>query len=167
MSGGLAATTWAVLLIAGTSSVRAADSLLNWDGHEPVRIYHAYSASDGKSYIEQIDMPLQLGGYGSRQLFNFENVLSVHVGTSQPHELSDWHYANNRHLIIPLQGNLRFDTGDGKEYLLRPGEAVLAEDWTGKGHRSGCDSRNKVACVAVDVTIGPINKVLPLRDPPR
>ncbi len=66
---------------------------------------------------------------------------------------------------MSLQGNIRFDIGDGKDHLVRPGEAILAEDWTGKGHRSGCDIRNKVDCVSVGAVIGPINKVYPLQDP--
>ena len=153
------------LFPAHAAAPQEADSLLAWDGQRPVKVYHVYSGADGTSHVEVIDMQLILGRDGGKRILS-QAVTSAHLGTSSPKELSDWHYAVNQHFILSLVGNLRFDTGDGKEYLLKPGQAVLAEDWTGKGHRSGCDPRNKVNCVAIDLELGPIAKTYPLRTPP-
>ncbi len=115
--------------------------------------------------MEVIDLQLIVGRDGGARILS-QAAQSVHLGTSTPKELSGWHYANDQHFIMSLVGFLRFDTGDGKDYLLKPGQAVIAEDWTGKGHRSGCDPRNKGNCVAIDLVLGPIVKTYPLRTPP-
>lgn len=164
----LLAIAFCALILAGVSS-RAesptASSLFSWDGVTPTKVYHLYSGSDGLSHLETIDLPLMLGRDGNPRFFA-QNVSAAYIGSSPPKELGPWHYAINQHLIISIQGNLQFDLGDGKEYLLRPGEAVLAEDWTGKGHRSGCDVRNKGRCVSIDIEVGPIARTYPLRTPP-
>jgi hypothetical protein len=147
----------------------AADSLFNWTNLDGVKIYHAYSASDGHTYIEEISIPAAKrmvgGGQASEYLHVKPQDIVIARGTAGP--LASWHYAgDSRHLIIPLQEELVFDTGDGTLHHLKPGEAILAEDWTGKGHRSGCYSQTKPTCVVIDILLDPNPKAMPLRPPP-
>jgi hypothetical protein len=80
----------------------------------------------------------------------------------------EWHGAVDfRHLIIPMQGSLFFDLGDGRTLTLKPGEAILAEDWTGRGHRSGCaPSKVQLTCVGIDMLLDANPHAIPLRSPP-
>jgi quercetin dioxygenase-like cupin family protein len=45
-----------------------------------------------------------------------------------------WHDAPIRQLVITLSGTLDFQTREGKHFLIRPGDVLLAEDTTGSGH---------------------------------
>jgi hypothetical protein len=45
-----------------------------------------------------------------------------------------WHDAPIRQLVITLSGTLDFQTREGKHFLIRPGDVLLAEDTIGSGH---------------------------------
>ena len=47
----------------------------------------------------------------------------------------DWHTAPHLQYVITLSGTLEFITRDGEEFILRPGDVLLAADTTGSGHR--------------------------------
>jgi quercetin dioxygenase-like cupin family protein len=146
----------------------ALDSLLDWENLEFFRIRHGDSASDGRSYIESISVPAQQRKSGNLGQVYFDlKTQAALIARSVSGSMFDWHYASNsRHLIIPLQGDLVFDTGDGKTTHLKAGEAIYAEDWTGKGHRSGCVATNAKTCLVIDVLIDPNPSAIPLRAPP-
>jgi hypothetical protein len=155
--------------LAVSGAAMAADSLFNWDDLHNLKIYHGYSASDGKSYIEEVNIPAteKVIGTSAAQLYFDLKPQIMRIGRSKVGELMTWHYAgDSRHLIIPMQGDIVFDLGDGKLVHIHPGEAILAEDWTGKGHRSGCWSDTKPTCVAIDVLVDANPKDMPLRAPP-
>jgi hypothetical protein len=143
-----------------------ADSLLGTFG-EIVKMYHLYSASDGRSYIEVMDVPPMKTPIGLVSYFD-RQVRRVVIGYWKDGEFTDYHYAVNQNLLIYLQGTQIITTGDGKEYRLEPGMAVLAEDWTGKGHTNRCvaPDRQKV-CLLLQITIGDIDRAMPLRAPPQ
>jgi hypothetical protein len=142
-----------------------ADSLLGQFG-EILKVYHLYSASDGRSYIEVMDVPPQRTPIGLVQYFD-RQVRRVVIGYWKDGEFNDWHYAVNQNLLIYLQGTQVLTTGDGKEYRLEPGMVVLAEDWTGRGHTNRCHAPDKQrVCLLLQITIGDVDRSLPLRAPP-
>jgi quercetin dioxygenase-like cupin family protein len=152
------------------TSVQGADSMLTWNAEGLYHLYHAYSASDGRTYVEEIAVPQTKSSSAfskAATIFDLMQPQSVRIAHSADGEMIDWHYATDyRHLIIPLQGDLVFDTGDGNLYHVKAGEAILAEDWTGKGHRSGCAATNGKFCLAIDIQVAPNPKTVPLRAPP-
>lgn len=46
-----------------------------------------------------------------------------------------WHTAPVRQLVVTLAGTLVFATRDGEEFMLEPGDVLLAEDTAGSGHQ--------------------------------
>ncbi len=113
-----------------------------------------------------MDVPPQKTPIGLVQYFD-RQVRRVVIGTWKDGEFADWHYAVNQNLLIYLQGTQILTTGDGKEYRLEPGMVVLAEDWTGKGHTNRCHAPDKQrVCLLLQITIGDVDRSLPLRDPP-
>lgn len=48
----------------------------------------------------------------------------------------DWHTAPRRQFMFCLRGIVEVTAGDGEKRRLRPGEFLLLEDVTGKGHRT-------------------------------
>ncbi len=148
---------------------QAVDSLLSWQDLSALKIYHAYSGSDGRSYIEDMAIPSSTKPSGGKpaQLYFSAKPESIAIARSAGQSMIDWHYAGEfRHLIVVMQGDLVFDIGDGKLWHLKPGEAIYAEDWTGKGHRSGCGSPEGTSCVVIDMLIDRNPHVMPLRSPP-
>jgi quercetin dioxygenase-like cupin family protein len=51
--------------------------------------------------------------------------------------LVDWHNAPRRQYVITLAGRVEIGLGDGSLHRFGPGEGILAEDLTGKGHTTG------------------------------
>ncbi len=168
----LAGIAIAAASLMSASPVMAADSLLNWTDLKFIKIYHAYAASDGKSYLEEITVPstesIGRSGTLAQSYFDFKEPHQIRIGRAVQNGIFEWHGAvEYRHLIIPMQGSIFFDLGDGRTLTLKPGEAILAEDWTGRGHRSGCaPSKVELTCVGIDILIDANPHSLPLRSPP-
>lgn len=112
-------------------------------------------------------VPVSDGSYGSKVLFDRKVERVVWAYWPDGFQ-SDWHYATNTNVLIYLQGTQVTDIGDGKEYRLYPGQAVLADNWTGKGHRFRCEAKEgKKACLVMQITVGGLEKTLPLRPAPK
>jgi uncharacterized cupin superfamily protein len=81
--------------------------------------------------------------------------------------VSEPHFAGHKNFLIYLQGTQVMIMSDGKEFPLKPGMAVLAEDWTGKGHTYRCEAKTgKKVCLVVQLNIGELDRTMPLRAPP-
>jgi quercetin dioxygenase-like cupin family protein len=63
------------------------------------------------------------------------DVVSIHFKESPPHSALDWHDAPVRQYVITLSGTLEFTTRDGEQFVLRPGDVLLAADHLGSGHK--------------------------------
>lgn len=159
LAGGVAA-------LAMATSARAAPDSLFGDFGPVVKWLHIYSASDGTTRIEEMPVPIERGPYGMSLLFA-RKAEKFTIGYWPDGFVSEWHYAVHLNVILNLQGVQYIDIGDGKEHRLDPGVAVYAEDWTGPGHRFRCEAKTgKHACVAIQATLGELERRLPL-DPPR
>jgi hypothetical protein len=158
----LAAALTGVFLAGGAQA--APDSLMG-DFGPVVKWLRVYSGSDGKSHIEEMPVPVERGPYGMSVLFA-RNADKVTIGYWPDGFVSEWHYAVHRNVILYLQGVQYIDLGDGKEHRLESGVAVYAEDWTGQGHRFRCEAKTgKHACVAIQVSLGELERRLPLEAP--
>lgn len=149
---------------AQTKAPAGASSLLE-DFGEIMTMNHLYSGSDGFSHVEAMAVPPTLNGnltsYFDRPVQKFT------IGYWRDGDVRDFHYAGHKNLLIYLQGKLTVTTGDGKDYVLKPGQVTLAEDWTGKGHTFRCEAPDKKrVCLFLQVTVDDLDRSLPLRDPP-
>lgn len=48
----------------------------------------------------------------------------------------DWHNAPERQYVVMLDGCVEVEVGDGTRRRFGPGDVLLVEDTTGRGHRS-------------------------------
>jgi hypothetical protein len=48
----------------------------------------------------------------------------------------DWHPAPRRQYIVNLDGGVKITASDGEARIIGPGEIILVEDISGKGHLS-------------------------------
>lgn len=64
-----------------------------------------------------------------------------------------WHTAPVRQLVVTMSGTLVFATRDGAEFVLNPGDVLLAEDTAGSGHQwhlQGADPWRRMYVVLAD-----------------
>ena len=98
-----------------------------------------YADTDGESHFAEGEVPLasvnlfpelppfqvtRLAGANPVKLFAVPAELRV----------ADWHTAPERQFAVSLNGWVEYETGDGLVRRCNPGEVVLVEDTTGRGH---------------------------------
>lgn len=131
MLGVVAISVFAALL--GPGSTRA---LAQASSHEPasapavttVLYARLYTGADGTSHFAR--ELLTLDG-SSNHLGDVQDVTFTQLKAG---ETANWHVALRRQLIQCVQGVVEITAGDGQKRLLRPGQFMLLEDTTGKGH---------------------------------
>jgi hypothetical protein len=90
-------------------------------------IVRIYTGDDGQTHFEDLPLPsdqnvaLQAGGNLVFRAFPADYF-------------SDWHTAPRRQYIFILSGLMEIGIGDGTTRRFGPGDVVLADDLTGKGH---------------------------------
>jgi hypothetical protein len=105
-----------------------------------VRYTRVFADARGQSHFEDIEVtmedtvfappapPLKLSEFMATSRFSFMSA--------SPGWAGDWHPAPKRQFTLYLQGRIEAETSDGEIRRFGPGDAVLVEDTTGKGHRS-------------------------------
>jgi len=88
-----------------------------------------YTGNDGQTHFEDLHMPAE----------EIQNV-AIQAGADivfrrfPADYFSDWHTAPRRQYIFILSGQMEIGIGDGTTRHFGPGDVVLADDRTGKGH---------------------------------
>ena len=88
-----------------------------------------YSGSDGQSHLEEMDPP-----YGQVDGPVAQKASGLTFRKSEPGYFLDFHPAPRRQYVITLQGEAEIGLGDGTTMRFGPGDVMLADDLTGKGH---------------------------------
>lgn len=99
-----------------------------------MRITWMRTGADGHTTFEDLDV-----GSTQRERGIETAVLPVSGAffrTEQPALDMDFHNAPRRQFVIPLGGDLEVTAGDGTMRRIGTGEALLADDLTGAGHKS-------------------------------
>ena len=100
-----------------------------------MQVVRIYTGEDGESHFEDVEVPLKdLGAIG--------RISSLHPATGLVfREVDgdydfDFHTAPRRQYVVNLDAAVDIEVGDGTRRRIGPGEILLAEDTTGRGHRS-------------------------------
>src|SRR5262249_11755566 len=101
------------------------------------KMWRVYSGADGKSHPAEVPLDMKpfsdvegAPGEGTPA----QTARSISFRVSPPgYELS-WHCAPRRQYSISLSGQVEIEVGDGSKRRAGPGDIVLAEDLTGRGH---------------------------------
>jgi hypothetical protein len=119
----------------------------------PLTIFHIFTGPDSMSHVEQITLDAVKGTYGGFSLID-AGAQAVKVGYTKDGDGLPFHNANHRTLLIGVQGTMVFETGDGKQYPIGPGNLLLAEDRTGRGHSNICQAPDGLRqCMLLQVTL--------------
>lgn len=100
-----------------------------------MKVVRIYTGSDGESHFEDVEVKLADDGHLGRmsKLVPARGVIFREVGGDYA---LGFHNAPRRQYVINLTGSVELETGDGTKRVLGPGEVLLAEDTTGRGHIS-------------------------------
>ena len=105
-----------------------------------MKIVRLYSDAAGESHFDDVEVPLALVNFAPPappiNLSALAPASQYGFMSAPPGWDGDWHPAPVRMLTIYLAGEVEVEVSDGAVRCFRPGEVTLAEDTTGKGHRS-------------------------------
>jgi len=90
-----------------------------------IHAYKLYTGPDKASHVLE----------GSVAENDPTDVVTIHFKESPPHASLAWHDAPKKQYVITLSGTLEFTTRDGEQFLVRPGDVLVAEDNIGSGHK--------------------------------
>ena len=97
-----------------------------------MRITRIYTGDDQQSHLEELDVPMEAGGYG--RLSEAFDAQSIIFRETDPGGELDFHNAPRRQFVITLEGVAEVECGDGSKARLTAGDILLADDTTGQGH---------------------------------
>jgi len=100
-----------------------------------MKVTRLYTGDDNESHFEDIDIPLEdKGPIGmlSRPL----QAGSIIFRETGPDYDYGWHPAPQRQFVIMLEGEVDIEVWGGAARRFGPGDILLAEDITGRGHIS-------------------------------
>jgi hypothetical protein len=92
-------------------------------------IVRIYTGDDGQTHFE--DLPLPAAESKSEALKAGADLVFRCFPADY---FSDWHTAPRRQYIFILVGQMEIGIGDGTKRRFGPGDVVLADDLTGRGH---------------------------------
>ncbi len=100
-----------------------------------MQITRLYTGPDGEAHFEDIAVPLADAGDIGRlsELIPATGIIFRETGPEYDYT---WHHAPRRQYIIMLSGEVDVTIGDGTTRRFGPGNILLAEDTTGRGHIS-------------------------------
>ena len=99
------------------------------------KIVRIFTGDDGESHFEDVEVELKESGIVGA-LSELEPATGIVFRETGPGYDFDWHNAPRRQYVITLSGAFEVEIGDGTTRRLGAGDILLAEDTTGRGHRS-------------------------------
>jgi hypothetical protein len=103
--------------------------------HTPVPVTRLYTGADGLTHAEVMEAKLSLRPGGD--LYEQGEMLKAtgaQIVRAAPGYVQDWHTAPRRQYVITIAGRGEVELAGGKKVPLAPGQILLVEDVTGKGH---------------------------------
>ena len=105
-----------------------------------MKYLRVYADENGESHFEDVEVgltpvdfappapPMYLSAFTPATQFGFVGAPLGWYG--------DWHPSPRRQIFFSLSGESEIEVSDGEVRRYGPGSVILAEDTTGKGHRS-------------------------------
>jgi hypothetical protein len=100
--------------------------------NQRMKIVRLYTGADNESHFEDIEVELNHGG--SVKASELQSTHGIVFRRAPATYLSDYHPVSKRQYVITLSGQVEIETGDGTVRRFGPGDVMLAEDTTGRGH---------------------------------
>jgi quercetin dioxygenase-like cupin family protein len=99
-----------------------------------------YTGSDGETHFEDLEMELKEVNFAPPappvQLSEANAAKQWMYFAIPPGWAGDWHPTPTRQAFFYLAGQSEIEVSDGEIRHFGPGDVIIVEDTTGKGHRS-------------------------------
>jgi hypothetical protein len=106
-----------------------------------MKITRLYSGHDGESHFEEIEAATD----------KIQAAEGIIFRQAPPDHVQDWHPAPRRQYVITLSGQGEIEIGDGTKRRFGPGDIMLADDTTGRGHITRVVSSQPRLYVAIPI----------------
>ena len=97
-----------------------------------MKITRLYTGADNESHFEDIEV--ELSPIRHMAASALQPTHGVMFRYAPPTHLSSYHPAPRQQYVVTLSGQVEIETGDGTIRRFGPGDVMLAEDTTGRGH---------------------------------
>ena len=97
------------------------------------KITRLYTGRDGESHFEDTEITLEDHGDRGHKSQPIKATGIIFMETGGDYYL-DWHNVPQRQFSIGFEGKLEVEASDGTKRQFGPGDILLAEDTTGRGH---------------------------------
>jgi quercetin dioxygenase-like cupin family protein len=91
-----------------------------------MNVVHLYADPAGESHLDDVALPV-----GSNAPATACSFVSLPPGFD-----TGWHPSASRWIVLYLAGEIEVESSDGARRRFSPGDVTIADDTTGKGHRS-------------------------------
>ena len=97
-----------------------------------MKITRLYTGADNESHFEDVEVALHLSG--RIEASELQPAHGIMFRAASPSYEHDYHPVPRRQYVITLSGQVEIETGDGTIRRFGPGDVMLAEDTSGRGH---------------------------------
>jgi len=97
-----------------------------------MKIVRLYTGTDGESHLEEIEV--EFGPMGATETTQLQAATGIAFRRAPAGNVQDYHPAPRRQYVVTLSGQGEIEVGDGTVRRFGPGDVMLAEDTTGRGH---------------------------------
>ncbi len=97
-----------------------------------MKIVRLYTGNDGEAHFEEIEMEFE--PMGTTETTQLQAATGIAFRRAPVGHVQDWHPAPRRQYVVTLSGQGEIEVGDGTVRRFGPGDVMLAEDTTGRGH---------------------------------
>ncbi|MFC1928906.1 hypothetical protein ACFLXK_04830 [Chloroflexota bacterium] len=98
-----------------------------------MKVARLYAGSDGETHFEDIGISLE-GQEDNRWVSELKKAGGVRFSESPAGYESGWHNSSPRLLVVTVAGEAEIEASDGTKRRFVPGDIMLCEDTTGRGH---------------------------------
>ena len=98
-----------------------------------MRLVRMFAGEDGQSHFEEIDLPAKADAVGETGIL-LKASGRVIMRRVLPGPDAGWHTAPRLQYVVVLSGEMDVEVAGGVVRRFRPGDVLLTEDTTGKGH---------------------------------
>ena len=98
----------------------------------PAQVARLYSGEDGESHFGELE--LSYTDTVERVVTAMGPAKGVEFRRSPAGGFLDWHRSPLRQYMVTMEGRVEFAIGDGTKRIFEPGDLLLVEDVTGRGH---------------------------------
>jgi hypothetical protein len=100
-----------------------------------MKVTRLYTGEDNETYFQEIDYELFDNGMIGR-LSNKIKVKELMFRETDGDYNYDFHPAPQKQFIVLLDGEIEIENGAGEKRSFKAGDILLAEDITGRGHKT-------------------------------